>query len=240
MPQNSETTRQFDSNLSTSRVWLAVISGFIATLVFVLTGGWSSAQQLVLNNEFENPGASSFTSFTTATGSQGSVSAAADWGVWHNQAGTTTTEHGTYAHFGLTPFDGRDPNSNFLLKVTANANGNGLAQQWSSFGTGPLSAVASAWIYMDNPGNSYSVGMGIGNGGSTSFSTSTNHDGWQQIHFSETTSPVNEIVFYSNSGDVEFYIDDVSVNAVPEPASASVVGFLTLGGVSFMRRRKRR
>lgn len=208
---------------------LVVTSFCLGTLVCNLTHA-----DLLTNGDFETMGTSNQT-IHNGTGALGS-SAAANWGIFHNTNGSTETNWLTYDQAGLLPFLGQNTETDHVLRAEVSHAGNGLVQTWAPLGSGPAGAEGSVWIHT-NPGQI--VGVGVGNGGGTFTSAFTSGaGGWEEIVFTESNSPVNEMIIYAETSGAEFYVDLARVSAVPEPTSAGALGIIGIAGLA-LRRRKR-
>lgn len=208
---------------------LVVTSFCLGTLISNL-----ACADLLTNGDFETVGASNQT-FHNGAGALG-ASAAAGWGVFHNTNGSTETNWLTYDEAGLLPFLGQDPAVDHVLRAEVSHAGNGLVQTWAPLGAGPIAAEGSVWIHT-NPGQI--VGVGVGNGGSTFTQEFTSGaGGWEEVLFTESNSPVNEMIIYAETSGSEFYVDFARVSAVPEPTSAGVLGIFGVAAIA-LRRRKR-
>lgn len=196
---------------------------------------------LLYNGDFEIPGSNGLDTFHSGKSPNEPTdprSGADGWFVWHNFDGTTETNSRTYSEAGIAPIFGwQDSNTDRLLRVEASNAGNGLVQTWSLPNTGPLAATGSVWVYVPNVGQK--VGVGIGNGGSTSITVESSGTGagWEKLEFTQSNSPVNEINIYATTSGAEFYVDFATVSAVPEPAAAGALGLAMIG--LLLRRRPR-
>ncbi len=206
----------------------------VVVCAFLFLGSTLNAQ-LILNGSFEDPGPTDPTIFNGS--GPGGNSAALHWTVFNNTNGSTETEQMLYSEANLPPIFANDPGAggDHVIRVETTGNGNGIVQVFGQPG-GPLLASGEAWVYA----NSGVVGIGIGNGGSTFSTAFTQFTGqWEKLTFQQSTTPVNEITIYAIDGPAEFYVDLVSVSAVPEPASAGVLGLFATTAFGFRRRRKK-
>lgn len=206
--------------------------------LFVVLSVSPAVADLLSNGEFETMGTSANT-FHSGVGGQG-LSAAADWGIFHNADGTTETNWLTYEEAGIpTIFAWQNPSTDHLLRLEVSHAGNGLVQQWAPTGTGADAATGSVWVYVTN--QNQIVGTGVGNGGATSTSKMTSGVGgrWEELSFVESNSPVNEMIIYAETSGAEFYVDLANVDSVsvPEPTSAIVVSILGITGLCLRRKR---
>jgi hypothetical protein len=201
-------------------LWRAVLS---AAFLLALTAG-ARADLIVANPDFTMPNPSFST--TTLTGAHlGGPSAAADWGTFNNSSATTTT---SLLPSTLT-LGGSHTN---MIHVVTSGAGNGLVQVLAPVNTGPDNATTSAYVYV----NSGRVGLGTGNGGTTSLDAlSGTTKSWELLQGSNGHSPANEIVLYSASGPADFYVGLVSIDpstvqtaSAPEPSAllSSTLGVL--------------
>jgi hypothetical protein len=212
----------------------------ILTLLAVSNLPAQVGTNLVYNGEFDTPGSNGLD--TSHEGQSpnlmpGSASAADGWNIWHNTDGVTATTSLTYDEAGIASIDSsQDRLTDRLLRVEASGIGNGLVQVLSPPGTGPAAAEGSIWLYVTGPGQS--VGVGIGDGGSTPILETNMFTGrWEEIQFSQSNMLVNEIVIYAQTSGAEFYVDRVSVSAVPEPSGAIALLLSGLATVTIRRRR---
>jgi hypothetical protein len=151
----------------------------------------------------------------------GGLSAAEHWTTWNNPPATTIT--------ALLPTT-REGGSGMMLHLITTAGSCGVVQQWANNDTGPSAAVAAAWVYVVRG----TVALGSGNGGNTGFDVrSTTQGRWELLRAASGASPVNEVIVYATSEDgAEYFVDAVSVRALPEPATfieQSVPGTLLAG-----------
>ena len=209
-----------------------VISLICCFAIFAQTN--QSNADLLTNGSFEQVGTQSS---TITTGIGPGDAAAAGWSTFNNTDGSTETQHMTYGDAILPPVFPSDPGvgGEHVIRVEASHGNNGLVQVFGAPGTGPIDAVAEVWVYV----NSGIVGLGIGDGGSTGptvFSQTTGQ--WELLTANASTSPVNEIIIYSSGGSAEFYVDLASTSAIPEPASAGLLGTLGFAGFAVTRRRR--
>jgi hypothetical protein len=129
--------------------------------------------------------------------------AAENWTLWNSVVTTTSTQ--------LEPTT-RPDGTGWMLRVSTKAPGCGLVQQWAPNDTGPLHALATAWVYVI----SGTVSMGCGNGGNTGLDvTSTTTGQWEKLETPSTQIHVNELVIYATSaGGAEYLVDQVIVTAM--------------------------
>ncbi len=143
----------------------------------------------------------------------------------------------TYDAAGLLPpLPGQDPSSDHILRAEVSHAGNGLVQVFGALGTGPIAVEGSVWIHT-NPRQI--VGVGVGNGGATFSTEFTNGlGGWEELVFTESTSPVNEMIIYADTPGAEFFVDTAFATAsVPEPTSAGILGVCGIAALCVRRRR---
>ena len=211
-----------------------LISRFLMGCTAVLGMQYVANADLVSNGSFEQVGTQS----STITNGIGPGDAAASgWSTFNNVDGSTETQHMTYGDALLPPIFLNDPGAGgeHVIRVEASHGNNGLVQVFGALNTGPLDAEAQVWVYV----NSGMVGLGLGNGGGsglTSFSQTTGQ--WELLTTTANTSPVNEIIIYAAGGSAEFYVDLASANAIPEPATAGMLGTIGVAGLAFVRRRR--
>jgi hypothetical protein len=167
-----------------------------------------------------------FDSYNTAQYT-GAPSAAANWGIWNNTSGTTTTE--------LVP--STFPGVANMIHVVTDASNNGLLQSFLPFNTGrdAGAVLGTIAVYVVNG----QVGIGTGNGlytGFDGFSSTTGE--WQLINATNGGSPANDFLIYSSNGPADFYAAAASVSPVPEPATLMLVGGGALACLTRVRRRR--
>ena len=153
-------------------------------------------------------------------------SAAQDWFVWNNTAGTSTTRLVDISNV-MPP--GVPSGATTAIHMTADGPQNGLVQL---FGGNPNNAEFDAWVFVV----SGQVGLGLGNGGSTNTTVVSSTLGqWEHLFTLNNTSPANEATIYSTV-PTEYFVTSANVEAVPEPASIAAIG---LGVVALIRRRRK-
>lgn len=185
--------------------------------------------------EIAGPGGASV-SFTGVLG--GGASAAADWLIWNNSAGTTATE--LCAAGGCGGSSPAPPDGLYAIHVSTDAADSGIVQQFLPDNTGFAQAATSVYLYIV----SGTVGFGAGNAGNTAFNATLSTTGqWVllQVPNSAANTPVNEITLYASGGPAEFFADMVDVQdsaqAVPEPSGMAALGLAGLGLWGVIRRR---
>jgi hypothetical protein len=138
-------------------------------------------------------------------------SAAADWTVYNNGPGTTTTELLASTRRG---------GKSMIHVVTSNSkagSGSGLVQAFYPVSTGPGHVIASAWIYV----NSGAVFIGTGNGGNTGIDARITVTGkWINVRARNGVSPANLFIIYGQSPGADFYVDEASVTQLGPGQSA--------------------
>jgi len=206
------------------RVLLAII------LILVAVNVYAVPTNLLFNPGFETPAVGVPPGMPVIYDSLclGGGSAADSWGVWMNECNG-------YMETALVPST-LPGGGDYMLEVTFDGLYSGIYQEFLPFNTGPAHAFGSAWIYLKSGS---CVGIGMGNDGSFSVTSST-CVARQWIHLTTLNgvSPANEFVVYSiiPSGFVltDFYVDNVSVTSIPEPASMTL---LLVGTAEVLRRR---
>ena len=218
-----------------------VIKPILITFAIAVTA--YGGPNLLSNPSFENLGPGGSTVIFSGL-NNGGGSAADQWMIWNNTAGSTTRTQlcpydVTCPITGVSPVDGAE-----MLYVNTDNAFNGVWQSWLPANAGPPVVTSSVWIYMLRG----TVGVGSGNDGSTvleAFATTpVGANGWQLLTWSNVSpfnTPANEIVFYATSaGGAEFYLDAAYVDAnIPEPATLSLFG-LGLAAIGYGARRLRR
>lgn len=177
----------------------------IITLAVALVAAPAAAGEIntwLSNESFEQVGpVGPNTSFTGHGG--GGHSAAADWTVFNNTAGTTTTR--------LVATSLPNAGAQMLL-VRTDGDRNGIVQVFLPFNTGSPSTLAQARVFVV----SGQVGLGTGNGGNTGLDTTSTTTGqWELLQAVNHASPANEFIVYSSSpGGAEFFVELASVSDV--------------------------
>ncbi len=156
---------------------------------------------LVRNAGFDEPSGTGPTSVTGGAPGKpaGGKSAAADWAVYNNSnGGTTTTE--------LVPSTG--PGGGQMLRLCTTQPSNEVFQYFATkVGVGPTEAVVEVWVYVERG----RVGVGIGDGGSTSLRGSSGKQGqWELLRASSGGDPATEVVIAAIAADTCFSVDSVS------------------------------
>jgi hypothetical protein len=138
--------------------------------------------------------------------------AAAEWTVYNNGPGITTTD---------LMASTRRAGKSMIHVVTSNSKpgtGSGLVQAFYPVSTGPGHVTASAWVYI----KSGAVFIGTGNGGNTGIDTRTAVTGkWIQLRARNAVSPANLFIIYGQSPGADFYVDEASVVALAPNQSAN-------------------
>jgi len=128
--------------------------------------------------------------------------AAANWTVYNNGPGATTTE---------LLASTRRAGKSMIHVVTTNSkpnSGSGLVQAFFPVSTGPGHVNASAWIYI----NSGTVFIGTGNGGNTGIDArSSVTKKWIELRARNGVSPANLFIIYGQSPGADFFVDEASV-----------------------------
>jgi len=186
-------TRTFSSR-SLRRAALVVGLG-AAVLALLTSAAPARAANLLSNPGFDFVGPVGPT--TSFTGVAASLSAAANWTIFHNLPGTTRTQ------LLPAPWGGK------LIHVYTSALGDGLVQVFLPFNTGPHVVNAAARIYVVHG----KVGIGTGNGGNTHIDAVSATTGqWEVVHAPNGVSPANEFIIYAVSpGGAEFFVDAATV-----------------------------
>lgn len=129
-------------------------------------------------------------------------SAAAEWTVYNNGPGKTTTE---------LMASTRRAGKSMIHVITTNSKpgtGSGLVQAFFPVSTGPGHVNASAWIYI----KSGTVFIGTGNGGNTGIDARSSVTGkWIQLRARNGVSPANLFIIYGQSPGAEFFVDQAAV-----------------------------
>ena len=219
-----------------------VCSLFSAAVAVVLVSGTSYGSLTIDNHSFEDQGPTNSVAFNLPAPGGPAISAANDWTVFLNGAGSIDTQVQQYAGGnGIPPLppppSSEDPGE-LYIRVEASGANMGLVHVISPPNTGPAFASVSAWVYAE----SGRVGLGIGNGGNTGTTAFTQGVGqWELLTTTNlnTQTPANEIIIYSDGGPSQFYVDLVSARAVPEPSSMALLltGFSAFVGAAVRRRK---
>lgn len=152
------------------------------------------------NNVLKNPNFESANpNYTPGNGS----SSALNWTVWNNGGGSTTT---TLEPIPLS-------NGQKMIHVTVSPGNGGIVQAYQPT-TNAQRAIASAWVFV----KSGQVGIGVGNGGSTSIASnaySSTLSKWERLQSRNSTSPVNQVIIYAGNNGAEFYVANACVTNAP-------------------------
>lgn len=139
----------------------------------------------------------------------GSSSAAEEWRVWNSVDGIITTElvRSTFPYGG----------SMTMIHVTTAGIHSGLVQKFLLENTGPSRIIASAWVFVKRG----HVGIGTGNGGATNNTdaVSKTTGQWEYLEASNSISPANEFIIYSDNqteDGADFYVAEASVVEIPK------------------------
>ena len=100
-----------------------------------------------------------------------------------------------------------------MIHVCTTGENNGLVQVFLPQNSGPQHARSSVWVFVIRG----QVGMGTGNGGSTSDHDAVSaHVGqWEELQAPNGVHPANEFIVYATSPrGACFYIDDATVIGV--------------------------
>ena len=174
--------------------------GVLSAIAFLLLPAIGQAANLLSNGRFGVVGPlGPFTTITTPVPGGADFSAAEDWTLFTNTAGTITSE---LLPSSLVP-------GGTMIHVTTDGQGNGLVQVFGDFDTGPETVYACAWISLV----SGEVGIGTGNGGNTGYDMVLKKTGsWEVVPVSNGVSPANEFIIYAHSvGGAEFYVESATV-----------------------------
>lgn len=213
-----------------TRKVIVSLLGTLALLVFSVNLSANSVN-LLTNPGFETP-ASGVTPGTAVTdtlnNSRGST-AAADWDVWSNLAGTITTtlEPSTLPGGG-----------SFMIEVNTTGSNGGLVQDFLS--STATSATESAWVFI----KSGCVGVGAGDDGDTGEDVKSCTTGkWMLLSAPNDSSPVTAFIVYDTSAGADFLVDNAAVmtgtgpSTVPEPGDFVLLGTGILGLALYAKQR---
>lgn len=179
-----------------TRYAVGTAAGAVTLLASVATG-----QNLLANGSFEVEGLLGPKVISTGIRGLG-LSAAANWGVFHNTNGTTLTE--------LVPST-IPGGGQYMLHVVTDGHANGLGQIFGPFNGGWACVVEQVSVYVV----SGTVIIGAGNGGNTgpnAFSEETER--LQVMTGHNAVCPANAFIIYSWLGGAQFYVDLASVEAM--------------------------
>lgn len=186
---------------------LALATAAGAAIISAAPAAHAGPLNVVSNPGFETPGPSTFTTFT-GVGS-GGLSAAAQWAVFNNGSGTTTTD--------LLPVSTLPGGAAHMLHVTTDLNDSGIVNAGFLVPAG-VPVTCSAWVYVVE-GTAW-IGCGaIGLPGATGVASNPALNGtWQFLSTPSSSAPVREIVVYSTTVGspwpyTDFYVDNVSVTS---------------------------
>jgi len=196
-------------------------------LVLLLCLAIASALPVFADNLLTDPGfniVGPSGSSTSLSGiNHGTNSAAANWGQWNNDATLTTTA------LVNTPSPTGD---NTVLQITTNGGDSGVYQLFAP--GNQTGEVASVWVYV----LSGQVGIGFVNtNGTYALSPTTDSVGQWVLLNASGAGNSGEFVIYSFGGAASFYIDNASIQAVPEPGSLLTFGSGLLGLAGLVRRK---
>lgn len=174
-----------------------LVAALVLSSGLALPPSADASDNLLLNADFETAG-----SLGPAVESNGYTligeSAAKDWYVFHNTAGTTVTEliPSTIQPGGL------------MLKVKTTGGSNGIEQVLGAFDTGPACVKTGVWVYIEEG----AILTGAGNGGQTGADTIITTTGeWIFVEAQNSFCPVNLFIIYSASPGAIFYVDAAAV-----------------------------
>ena len=180
----------------------SILVGVCAAFSLIVgVGAQAATPNLLKNADFGRVGLKGLHTELTGDAKPGDA-AAAEWTVYNNGPGTTTTD--------LLP-SARRAGKTMIHIVTSNAkpgSGSGLVQAFFPVSTGPGHVTATAWIYI----KSGTVLIGTGNGGNTGIDARTSvTDKWVELHARNGASPANLFIIYGQSPGADFYVDEASV-----------------------------
>ncbi|MBL9121696.1 MAG: hypothetical protein JNL80_17455 [Phycisphaerae bacterium] len=196
----------------------------IASALLALTTAASASDNLLVNAEFEIPGA--FGPIVEHTGYTFLGESAADeWYVFHNTEGTTVTslEPSTINPGGM------------MMRVKTTGTSNGIEQVLGAFDTGPACVKTGVWVYVE----SGAILTGAGNGGQTAADTFLTTTGeWVFVSAQNTLCPVNLFIIYAASpGGAIFYVDGAVVeklDCIGPPGDFNQDGFVNAADLSIL------
>ena len=209
----------------------------LSMFVIVATLASSGFAMALVNPSFEDPAAGTSIGDSVFVNNVGpGLSAADGWTVFNNSLSpsTETSLHLYGSSLAVPPPPPVAGTGDALIRVETNSASNGLVQVLGPLNSGPTSATASVWVYVD----AGVAGLGIGNGGATSLTAFSQSTGtWELLTTSTISgSPAvfNEIIVYSSGGSAQFWVDVASI--VPEPTSFMT---LCLAGAGLVARPRR-
>ena len=174
----------------------------ICLLALVASAGAAATTNLLKNADFGQVSLKGLHTELSGNATTGQA-AAAEWTVYNNGPGTTTTE---------LLASTRRAGKSMIHVVTTNAkpnSGSGLVQAFFPVSTGPGHVNASAWIYI----KAGTVFIGTGNGGNTGIDARSSTTGkWLQLRARNGVSPANLFIIYGQSPGADFFVDQAAVN----------------------------
>ncbi len=193
-----ELVRMAFSSLLSRRILsgAAVLLCVVSSAVFEASPA-AAATNLVPNGNFDITSGTGPTTLTTDANGGNGPSAAKDWGVFNDNAGTTTTQ--------LLP----SPvvrGGKMIHVVTTNVH-SGIYQQFAS--TGPAHVFTCDWIYIKRG----AVGIGTGYGAATEIDATLFKTGsWEVLNVGNRTQPAIQTIVLSQYGPADFYVESVQVS----------------------------
>jgi hypothetical protein len=181
--------------------WMTFLISSLATVVTATLSSAAPMPNFLKNADFGQVSNSGLHTDLSGDAKPGQ-SAAAEWTVYNNGPGETTTD--------LLP-SSRVAGKTMIHVITSNSksgSGSGLVQAFYPVSTGPGHVIASAWVYV----NSGAVFIGTGNGGNTGIDarTTVTHK-WIELRAHNGVSPANLFIIYGQSPSADFYVDEASV-----------------------------
>ncbi len=170
-----------------------------AALAVALAARAAAAEPLLLNSNFKVPSGNGPTTLTTDANGGVGPSAAKDWIVFNDTAGTTTTD--------LEPSTLTPPGGN-MIHVTTSAIQSGLYQDFTA--VGPTNVYTCAWIYVV----SGAVGIGSGLEAATTIDAALFKTGsWEVLNVGNQSTPAYTTIIYNiGPGPAEFYVKSIGVS----------------------------
>ena len=166
----------------------------------------------------------------------------ADNGGW---AATGDWEWGMPNGFAGAPFGGPEPvggfsGNNAWGTIIGGAHNPSVTSNLTQSFTLPAAGTLSFWEFSESGGSAFDMASVLVNGTQEYLSDGDSAGDWRQVSIDVPAGNVDVDFQFVASGVVErvgWYIDDVSVSAIPEPSALSLVGFAGLGLLGIRRRK---